>query len=67
MKISFEAGLHSVEFCIINNFCKTVAGAAPYGVFPNQPQLYAAQGPPPPTYDQTLTHPMVRLLILLFT
>lgn len=40
-----------------------VAGAAPYGVFPNQPQLYAAQGPPPPTYDQTLTHPMVRTLI----
>ena len=40
-----------------------VAGAAPYGVFPNQPQLYAAQGPPPPTYDQTLTHPMVRTLL----
>lgn len=37
----------------------TLAGAAPYGVFPNQPQLYAAQGPPPPTYDQTLTHPMM--------
>ncbi|EFN82050.1 hypothetical protein EAI_09409 [Harpegnathos saltator] len=37
----------------------TVAGAAPYGVFPNQPQLYATQGPPPPTYDQTLTHPMM--------
>ncbi|EFN69073.1 hypothetical protein EAG_02836 [Camponotus floridanus] len=36
-----------------------VAGAAPYGVFPNQPQLYATQGPPPPTYDQTLTHPMM--------
>lgn len=40
-----------------------VAGAAPYGVFPNQPQLYAAQGPPPPTYDQTLTHPMVNILL----
>lgn len=38
----------------------SLAGAAPYGVFPNQPQLYAAQGPPPPpTYDQTLTHPMM--------
>ncbi|XP_012252534.1 DAZ-associated protein 2-like [Athalia rosae] len=36
-----------------------VAGASPYGVFPNQPQLYATQGPPPPTYDQTLTHPMM--------
>lgn len=36
-----------------------VPGAAPYGVFPNQPQLYATQGPPPPAYDQTLTHPMV--------
>ncbi|XP_070172723.1 DAZ-associated protein 2 isoform X2 [Polyergus mexicanus] len=37
----------------------TYGGAAPYGVFPNQPQLYATQGPPPPTYDQTLTHPMM--------
>ncbi|XP_034950345.1 DAZ-associated protein 2 [Chelonus insularis] len=36
-----------------------VAGATPYGVFPNQPQLYATQGPPPPAYDQTLTHPMM--------
>lgn len=44
-----------------------VAGAAPYGVFPNQPQLYAAQGPPPPTYDQTLTHPMVRILYKRYT
>lgn len=43
--------------------CTIVAGAAPYGVFPNQPQLYAAQGPPPPTYDQTLTHPMVRHMV----
>lgn len=42
-----------------------VAGAAPYGVFPNQPQLYAAQGPPPPTYDQTLTHPMVDILFVI--
>lgn len=42
-------------------FIVAVAGAAPYGVFPNQPQLYATQGPPPPTYDQTLTHPMVRV------
>lgn len=41
-----------------------VAGASPYGVFPTN--LYAAaaaaqaqaQGPPP-TYDQTLGHPMV--------
>jgi len=38
-----------------------VPGAgAPYGVFPSQAQLYAAaaaaQGPPP-TYDQSLTHP----------
>ncbi|XP_014213508.1 adhesive plaque matrix protein-like [Copidosoma floridanum] len=36
-----------------------VPGAAPYGVFPNQPQLYASQGPPPPAYDQSLTHPMM--------
>lgn len=36
-----------------------VAGASPYGVFPNQPQLYATQGPPPPTYDQTLSHQMM--------
>ncbi|XP_011301525.1 DAZ-associated protein 2 isoform X1 [Fopius arisanus] len=36
-----------------------VAGAGPYGVFPNQPQFYATQGPPPPTYDQTLTHTMM--------
>jgi hypothetical protein len=39
----------------------SVPGAgAPYGVFPSQAQLYAAaaaaQGPPP-TYDQSLTHP----------
>lgn len=44
----------------------TVPSASPYGVFPTQAQLYAAaaaaqaqaQGPPP-TYDQTLGHPMV--------
>lgn len=46
-----------------DNIYPIVAGAAPYGVFPNQPQLYATQGPPPPTYDQTLTHPMVRVII----
>ncbi|XP_075219601.1 uncharacterized protein LOC142323617 isoform X2 [Lycorma delicatula] len=34
------------------------AAAGPYGVFPGQAQLYAAaQAAPPPTYDQTLTHP----------
>lgn len=42
------------------NWISIVPGASPYGVFPNQPQLYAAQGPPPPAYDQTLTHPMVK-------
>lgn len=45
-------------------FAWSVAGAGPYGVFPNQPQLYATQGPPPPAYDQTLTHPMVSLALL---
>lgn len=48
-------------------FAQTVAGAAPYGMFPNQPQLYAAtQGPPPP-YDQTLTHSMVNITTPSFT
>ena len=47
----------------IKYFILIVPGASPYGVFPNQPQLYAAQGPPPPTYDQTLTHPMVIIII----
>lgn len=58
--VSIPSGFSDPITC---EFYNIVAGAAPYGVFPNQPQLYAAQGPPPPTYDQTLTHPMVRTLL----
>lgn len=54
-----------------NNIVITVPGASPYGVFPNQPQLYATQGPAPPAptymYDQTLTHhPMVYIYYWFF-